>query len=229
VGQLIFTRLTGEEHEDEAAAALADTVSPAEALLRAASAATGADVANPLEHEEEGGPVIGVNRPLLEAFNAMWEAERRLGIGEPRAALPHMRAALAAIQKARAAERIYLRGRPPKIVLDINRIRLQGKQDGIDPTRRAPGPSAVAPALAHRARFHAALELLSRDPAAAVDSLVLVRVDALAELPRLAAALDAAIADLRSGRDATAALRVAWRALVGEPSSGRASRWSGAW
>jgi hypothetical protein len=234
VGEIIFTRLTGEERaEEEVTAAMADTLSPAQALLRAASEATGA--ATGVAHEdEEGGPVIGVNRPLLEAFNAMWEAERRLGVSEPRQALPHMRAALAAIQRARAAERLYLRGRAPKIVLDFARIRLTGKREDIAPNTRTARPSAVAGALARRERFHAALALLARAPhdtlaAAAVDSLVLLRVDALADQPAFAAALGTAIDELRSGRDATTTLRAARRALAGEPRSGRASRWSGAW
>jgi hypothetical protein len=230
VGTIIFTRLTGEEpDEGETEIAGADTLSPAEALLRAASEATGSGVEEPLE-DEEGGPVVGVNRPLLEAFNSMWEAERRLGVVEPREALPHMRAALAAIQRARAAERLYLRGRPPKIVLDIGRIRLSGKSEGIDPGARGPRGSELAATLARQARFHVALDLLARGAsAAALDSLMLLRVDALANQPALAAALGAAIADLRAGRNATATLRAARRALSGSPERGRDTRWSGGW
>jgi hypothetical protein len=226
VGEIIFTRLTGEDRLDEdAAAAIGDTVSPGEALLRAAEAATILGD----EHAHDEGEVIGVNRPLLEAFNAMWSAERELGVVEPRKALPHMRAALAAIQRARAAERLYLRGKPPTIVLDLARIRLSGKREGIDPTTRAPGPSTVAPLIARRERFRAALDLLERDASAAIDTLLLVRVDALADSPRFAAALDAAIGALRAGRDATASLRAAWRSMAGEPSVSRAARWSGVW
>ena len=230
VGQIIFTRLTGEENADDAAGALADTLSPADALLKAASDATGAGLGNPTEAEGEDAPVVAVNRPLLEAFNAMWEAERRLGISEPRQALPYMKAALAAIQRARAAERLYLRGRPPKIVLDIARIRLSGRKDGIDPAPRSSRASAVAATLARQARFSSALVLLSRDSAAAaIDSLTLLRVDALTEQPVVAAALSAAISDLRAGRDATASLRSARRALTGAPQAGASSRWSGQW
>jgi hypothetical protein len=226
VGQIIFHRLTGEEgDEDDAEQAMADTVDPGQALLRAAEAAT--NVETLVEEEGNDSPVIAVNRPLLEAFNAMWEAERRLGIIEPRQALPYMRAALDAIQKARAAERLYLRGRPPKIVLDIERIRLQGKKEGIDPRQRSPRASALSAQLERQARFHAALALLATQPAAAIDSLILVRVDVLMEQPRLAATLERVIDDLRSGRDATAALRASRRELSGAPVSGRATGWSG--
>lgn len=227
VGQIIFTRLTGEEDADEAEGALGDTLSPMEALLRAADSATGADAGEHLE-EGEDSPVIAVNRPLLEAFNAMWEAERRLGVIEPRQALPYMRAALAAIQRARAAERLYLRGRPPRIVLDVARIRLSGKKEGIDPAERSPRASAVSALLSRQARFSSALQLLANDSAsAAIDSLTLLRVEALTDQPAFASALSAAVNDLRSGRDATASLRAARRVLTGSPTQGVGLRWSG--
>ena len=52
-----------------------------------------------------------------------------------------------------------------------------------------------------------------------MDSLLLLRVDALADQPSLAAALGAAIEDLRAGRDATRTLRAARRALDGAPAA----------
>jgi len=90
VGQIIFTRLTGEENADDAKDALADTLSPGDALLKAASDATGVEWRI---HGQRGRGLSRrrVNRPLLEAFNAMWDAERRLGIGEPKQALPYMK------------------------------------------------------------------------------------------------------------------------------------------
>ena len=222
VGQIIFMRLTGAPGgDDEEAAAQADTVSPAEALLRAAGAGEATE-------EAEGGPIIGINRPLLEAYNAMWDAERRLSIGEPREALPPMRVALAAIQRARAAERLYLRGRPPTVTLDIARIRLTGKREGIDPSARAPRTDAIADMLARQARFHRVLKLLHVDRAAAVDTLMLLRVDALSAQPKAAAALQSVITELRAGRDATTSLRAARRALSNETRRPSELRW-GTW
>ena len=227
VGEIIFTRMTGADHVDEdAVAAMDDSLSPGDALLKAASDAT--NLADEHAHEE-GGPVLAVNRNLLEAFNAMWEAERRLGVSEPRQALPHMRAALDAIQRARAAERLYLRGRAPRIVLDIERIRLTGKTDGIDPTSRSPRASALETLLGRRARFASAVDMLTAGNVAAIDTLMLIRVDALSDAPALATALGAAIDDLRAGRDATDAIVAAHRQLAGVPVSGRQTRWSGAW
>lgn len=231
VGEIIFSRLSGEEHDDDdLGAVMADTVSPAEALLRAASAATDAEAVH--AHGDEG-PVVGINRPLLEAFNAMWEAERQLGVGAPREALPHMRAALDAIQRARAAERLYLRGRAPRVVIDEARVRLAGKRDEMAPGARNPRASGLNELLLQRARFSAVLQQLGAEDAgatrAAMDTLMVLRIDVLAENPSLAAALATALADLRSGRDATSALLLARRALDGAPTRGRHPAWSGGW
>jgi hypothetical protein len=235
VGEIIFTRLTGggaEHADDEVDAVMNDTLSPGEALLKAASDAT--NLVEGHEHEEGGGgAVVGVNRNLLEAFNAMWAAERQLGVKQPREALPHMRAALDAIQRARAAERLYLRGRAPRVVLDVARIRLTGKPDGIDPAARSPRASALNALLARRARFGTTIDMLTSPGTsgvgAAIDSLMLLRVDALGEAPALAAALGAAVDDLRAGRDATESLLAVHRQLSGVPQRARQTRWSGSW
>ena len=236
VGEIIFSRLTGEEHSDDDGhdhgTGAQDSLPPAEALLRAAEAATQIEVGH--SHGDEG-PVVGVNRNLLEAFNAMWDAERELGVGAPREALPHMRAALDAIQRARAAERLYLRGRAPRVVIDEARVRLAGKRDEMSLARRSPRASALESTLARRARFGAALEMLHGDGGveggaerarAAIDSLLVLRIDVLEEDPALAAALSTAIGDLRSGRDATASLLQARRALYGAPVSRKLTGWS---
>ena len=236
VGGIIFSRLTGEEHDEndghDHGATIQDSLSPAEALLRAADAATNVEAGH--AHGDEG-PVTNVNRPLLEAFNAMWDAERELNVAAPRRALPHMRAALDAIQRARAAERIYLRGRAPKVVIDEARVRLAGKRDDMAPASRSPRASGLREVLARRARFAAAVELLRADDTksadatdragAAIDSLLVLRIDLLGEAPGAAAALGDAIDALRSGRDATDALIAARRAMDGAPKRMRSMRW----
>ncbi|MEJ7809676.1 MAG: hypothetical protein WKG32_04580 [Gemmatimonadaceae bacterium] len=236
VGEIIFARLGGEgsaEHahgdDDAASGAGGRRLTPAE-LLKAAEAATGSGVGEALDFEGDETPVVAINRPLLEAYNAMWDAERELGVGEPRRALPHMRAALAAIQKARAAERVYLRGRPPAVVVDLDKVRLGGKLENVGAEPRTPRADASSPAAARAARLVAAIGLLVGDPRGASDSLALLRVDAVESAPSLARALGDAIEALRAGRDATAALRSARRAAAGEPASrSQLLRWGGAW
>ena len=209
--------------------AVADSTDSARAaLLRAASAATGTGD-EILDFEGDETPVVAINRPLLEAYNAMWEASRELEQGESGRALPPMRRALAAIQRARQAERIYLRGKPPAVVIDLSRVRLTGKERGATSTRVPRTPTD--PAAARRAaRLAGAIELASRSPAAAIDSIVLLRVESLDAAPQLAAALADALAAMRNGRDATALLERARRIADGTVrGSGRLGAWSGVW
>ena len=241
VGDIIFARLgddpTGEhvhgpdeEPHDEPVGTPADSSadSARAALLRAAEAATtGGDEI--LDFEGDETPIVAINRPLLEAYNAMWEAGRELDQGEPARALPPMRRALAAIQRARQAERIYLRGKPPAVVVDLARVRLTGKDSGGPSTRSARAPAD--PNAARRTeRLAAAMALAAHEPAAAIDSLVLLRVEALDAAPALAAALGDVVDALRSGRDASSLLARARRAADGTVRGGSSlGSWSGVW
>lgn len=227
VGDIVFMRLggqpSGEEASDEAAPARARSMQD---LLARADSATNRSV-DPIDFGGGESPVVAVNKPLLEAYNAMWDASTELEVGEPGRALPHMQRALAAIQRARQAERVYLRGRPPQVVIDVDKARLQGKDKGVSSVR-APATEADSAQRARIDRFVRVVELVARDPASAVDSLLLMRIDALADAPAYAAALRDATDALRRGRgaDATAALARARRALAG-PSIARDSiaRW----
>lgn len=237
VGELVFIRLEGEdtgehahgpgdghEHGPDDLAAMTP-----EQLLAAAEAATGHDGSEPLDFAEGESPVVNVNRPLLEAYNAMWQAGSELEQGSPGRALPHMRSALDALQRARAAERVYLRGRPPEVVVDLADARLKGTERG-SPASREPPPAGTDAAVQRARRFDRALELLQRAPGAATDSLLLLRIDALGSSPAFASALGEAIEALRTGRDATLPLAHARRSL-GDAPSARAvlPEWSAGW
>ena len=209
--------------------AAADSADSARAeLLRAASAATGGGP-EILDFEGDETPIVAINRPLLEAYNAMWEAGRELEVGETARALPPMRRALAAIQRARQAERIYLRGKAPSVVVDLARVRLTGKETGASNNRSPRAPTD--PAAARRAeRLAGAMALAARDPAAAIDSLVLLRVEALDAAPALAAAIADAVDAMRANRDATGLLARARRVSDGSARTrGPLRAWSGAW
>jgi hypothetical protein len=169
-----------------------------------------------LDSHGDESPVVAINRPLLEAYNHMWRAATELETANPKDAIPWMERAIAALQRARAAERIYLRGRPPQVVVDLARVRLAGK-DEARPQGRTPR-APLDPARAQRlARFDRALELIAGDPTAAADSLLLLRVTLPEEERSAALALDAAAGALRRGGDVTAPLALARRALVAAP------------
>lgn len=228
VGDVVFQRTGGqplgeEGTDDEPAGKL----TPEELLKRAEAAGTKAG--SPMDIEGDETPILAVNKPLLEAFNAMWDAGRALEQGEPAQALPPMRRALAAIERARQAERIYLRGRPATVIVDVAKARLAGKDKGTATVREA--RSAMDPrALRRSERFARASALVAGDPAAAADSLLLMRVDALSDDPALARALDDAARAIR--RDGVAAGAVALarvrRVLAGPVVQRALSPWGGA-
>jgi hypothetical protein len=218
VGDIVFTRLggdaSGEEHTDEESPARAKTM---EEMLARADSATNRST-DPLDFEGGESPVVAVNKPLLEAYSAMWAAGTELETGEPGRALPHMRRALAAIQRARQAERLYLRGAPPPVVIDVNKSRLKGKDKGSSSARRAL-TAADSATRSRLDRFAAVVELASHDGPSAIDSLLVLRIDALGDEPAFAAALSDAANAMRRGKsdEATNALARARRALAGSP------------
>ena len=171
----------------------------------------------PADTEEAESEIHAItNKDLKEAYDALWDAVRSLQIAEPRPALPPMRIALAALDRARLAQRFYLRGMPPKIIVDLQRVRLTGKEKGASNTR-TPRSFADSARLRLSARFNAALDLIEKRPASAVTELALMRVDALSSLPDFAAALGQATEAIRAGHDATLPLMRARRVLDGAP------------
>jgi hypothetical protein len=228
VGEIIFSRLTGEEgaehsHEEEQQRG----EMTAEELLRAAEEATEHGAGEVLDFGGGESPVVAINRPLLEAYNAMWAAGSELNVAAPRRALPHMYAALAAIERARQAERVYLRGRPAVVVVDVNRARLAGKRDSLPPAMRVPATPRTSAIPAQR--FAQATGLIATDRQAAIDSLMLLRIDVL-DSPASAAALGEVVESLRQGRDPGGPLTRARAVLAGPPRGDSSMRtWGGVW
>jgi hypothetical protein len=128
-----------------------------------------------------------------------------------------MKKALDALQAARSAERIYLRGKTTAVVVDIDRVRLQGKDKGANSVR-TPRPPADPARDRRIARFDMALQMVRTTPSAAVDSLLLLRLDLLDRDVAAARAIEAAANALRGGHDATNALIRARRMLAATPA-----------
>ncbi len=212
VGDVVFQRLSGDvsgEHTHSVGDGHDHGVEQQQGKL----ALTGGNAGGVLE-EGDDSPVIAINQPLLEAYNAMWDAGRALEQGDPKAAIPHMRLALAAIERARSAERLYLRGKPPTVIIDLAKVRLAGKDTGTTNLRRE--RDALPSRQARRAaRLVVAAQLVARDASAARDSLAVLRVEALGDSPAFAAAVGAALDMLDRGGDATEAFVRARRVLGG--------------
>ena len=162
--------------------------------------------------------ITGAKNPdLVTAYNALWQAVRSLQIAEPSPALPPMRVALKALDRARVANRLYLRGAPPKIIVNLERIRLTGKEKGSTNTR-TPRSFADSARVRLSTRFNAVLDLIEEQPARAMTELALMRVEALTTLPDFADALGEASDAIRAEKDATLLLLRARRALDGSPA-----------
>jgi hypothetical protein len=183
-----------------------------------------------IEQMEPADNVTEAKNPDLSlAYNALWQAVRSLQIAEPAAALPPMRVALKALDKVRLANRLYLRGIPPKVIVDIARVRMAGKEKGSSNTRTPRSATDSSHAELER-RFSKAIELLQTAPTNAVRDLTLLRVEALTVSPAFAAALSDAVDAFHKGKDATLPLLRARRALSGAPvSQPGLSSWSGTW
>ena len=228
VGDLVFQRLDGEDgadHSSGEAQVHGFTIEQGKLVpIPISAAASGAPPTTEAEGDES--PLIGVNKPLLEAYNAMWDAASALEIADPKAAIPHMKLALAAIERARTAERIYLRGKPPVVIIDVGKVRLAGKDTGQKNSRGA--RESLSPREAEReARLLNAALLMRRDVMAARDSLAVLRLESLSDAPRLAAALNDALEVARRGGDITNALIRARRMISGGTTADSLSSWRG--
>ena len=143
--------------------------------------------------------INGGDPDLKTAYNALWKQYARFRSPRPSNALPPMRVALKSLDRARLANRVYLRGTPPRIIVDLKRVRLSGKEKGSSNTR---SPRSFADSLRARlpARFDALVETIDKDPRRAVSELAMMRVEALTSFPDAAAALGEASDAIRAPR-----------------------------
>jgi hypothetical protein len=117
---------------------------------------------------------------------------------------------------ARATRRLYLRGAPPRVVVNVDRVRLTGKEKPA-PVPRPPGQRTDTTAASILVRVERQALLAATAPLAAADSLTVLRADLLASWPAAGPALLEAVDSLRAGRSPSSALARARRALAGAP------------
>ena len=202
VGEIVFQRLGGSSSAEHAEGTEDKTGPPiGKADLLA-------------EEEGDDSPVVAINKPLLEAYNAMWDAGRALEQGDTKGAIPHMKIALAAIERSRAASRIYLRGKSAAVIVDIGKVRLAGRDTGITNVRVARS-TLSATSSARETRLLAAAVLVLRNASGARDSIAVLRLESVSDAPDFARALDVLLIHLRRGGDVTDSFLHARRVLGG--------------
>ncbi|WP_439642294.1 DUF4175 family protein [Gemmatimonas sp.] len=222
VGDVVFQRLSGESSAEHAHAA-GDGHDHGVELQGGKLAMSTSSTTGMLE-EGNDSPVVAINQPLLEAYNAMWDAGRALEQGDPHAAIPPMKRALEAIERSRAASRLYLRGKPPQVIVDIAKVRLAGKDTGRVNVRsaRVARPTGVA---ARDARLVQVAQLANSNVAAARDSLAVLRAESLVDAPAFAEALSRTLEAMSGGGDVTTRF-VEARRVLGIVVRTRATTWS---
>ena len=173
--------------------------------------------------------VFDANPLLAEAHEALWEGARALYIAETGEALPPLWAALALLEEFALAERYYFRGQPPELLVNLGRVRLQGTDTGYaEPRVRRPVSGELREEMLEH--YTRSVQFLETAPDSAVNTLMLMQVDALREYPDLATLLGAAINAIRDNEDASAPLADVRRYLEGETIVRRTlTSWSAMW
>ena len=152
-----------------------------------------------LEDDGVGGTApTDVSRLLRGAATEMGTARIDLATAAPDRAMPHMRRALAVLDQVRNAHRYYLRGRMPPVLVDVERVRMQGGGTPA-PAPRSPRERVTDVDILLAERVERAARLYPSSPEAALDSLTFVRVAAIAARPALADALARALDRIRAG------------------------------
>jgi hypothetical protein len=167
-----------------------------------------------LDEVNEGGDFGPTSAsPILHrASAAMVDAEGALNDARLPAALPYMYQALALLDSARTANRLYLRGVTPHLVVDVAAVRLSGT-DSANGGTRVPGPELADTRRGLAGRIEKAYQLTAIAPSLAADSITMIRLDALTEAPEVAEVLGRALDQMRSGSDPSEALLAARRRL----------------
>ena len=173
--------------------------------------------------------IFDPNPLLAEAHEALWEGARALYIAETGEALPAMWAALRLLQEFALAERYYFRGQPPELIVNLGRVRMQGKDTGYaQPRRRREMSGETQRELL--TRYVESVRLLEPAPDSAVNTLMRMQVEALREFPDLASVLGEAVAAIRAEEDATDRLDEVRRLLEGRTIvRRRLTSWSALW
>lgn len=202
----------GHDHDhDDPEAAL-------RAMLEEASAATGLGLPEEYAHDHDEGRILSIDEPRLDAYNAMWKAERRLNQGDPERALPHQYRALEILQSLEESQRVFARGRVTAAPVDVPGVRGTGDLHDVVASARSAG-GATADAFDARAAIdRAAGRLNGSNVREAAETLHTLAASLLLQPdvdPRIAAGLSAA-ADAAAEGDANQARRriAAARALL---------------
>lgn len=175
-----------------------------------------------LEDDGVGGRMeTESSRLLRQASEQMWTAQGFLAINFPDSAYvppkSSMKEALRLLEEARKARKYYLRGVLQVRPVNIDEARLKGVDSSANAADRTERkiPDDLRHAL--RSRLAAVVPFAVASPREAIDSLMLVRAEALRGAPAIAAALQEAIDAAHQGKATVGPLTRAQRLLDPPP------------
>ena len=164
---------------------------------------------------------------LREAAEEMRVAEWELSIAQVPVALVHMRKALQLLEKIRDANRYWLRGLLTTTPVDVEQVRLTGR-DRANVGPREPRERPDDPRKNLLERLNRAIALLDEDTAAASDSLRLIFAASLTQAKDVSEVLGQVIEAMQRGEDARAGLVTVRRRLERQvDAQGNLSSWLG--
>ncbi len=141
-----------------------------------------------------------------------------------------MKRAYKLIQDYTNTARYYLRGVLKPEPVNIDRVRLNGKDSAIAATDRTPrGLSDLDKARMSKA-YAEAIRELGKNKTAAIERLMMLQVESYTKYAALSTALGDAVSAINNGKDPSAALWRARRFLEGKSGTLTSlPSWSGAW
>lgn len=179
--------------------------------------------------DQTGGGEVAADPRLQKALDAMFDAGRSLMIAETGEAIPPLYVALHNMQDYAKAKKYYLRGKIQVEPVNIDRVRLAGK-DSVKAMARMARPVDAADRPKLEADYTSAILTLKTSPDSAVEMMTLMRVETLRKYPELAAALGDAVTAIQSKKDPSTSLTTARQIINGQTGTLHTIPvWSGAW
>ncbi len=185
---------------------------------------------NRIIDEQTGGGEIDADPRLVLARDSMWSASRSLFIAETWVALPALYAAYKAIQDYSNTARYYIRGILRVEPVNIDRVRLTGKDSANVTDRTARAMTGVDRVQMQR-RYGEAVRMLKTDTAGAVERLTMLQVESMGKRYNdLARSLGDAIGAVNDKKDPSQHLLRARQFLEGNAGVlTTLPSWSGSW
>lgn len=217
------------EHLDKAKPVLAHSVYQDSSVKLSAFGHKIQVTINSIINVQSGGGEIPVNPLLALARDSMWAAVTDLQVAETHPSLPPLYATYNALKEFSNAARYYLRGIVEVPVVNIDRVRLVGKDSG-STTPRTPRLMTGLDRDRYRSDLAAAMAQLRGSPGNALEMLALLQVETMRKYPDVATAVGDAAAAIRAKRDPGAALGRARGLIDGKAAAmDTLPLWSGAW